>query len=162
MIGMRETTLEREIPGFPGYFATVEGEIVSRRRRSPTTLRPRAHHRTGHLRVRLYGESADLRETGGTNRNGGRKRARFTDVYVHVLVCVAWHGPKPTDGHIVLHRDDDPNHNHPKNLRWGTAVENAADRDMDSDAQLEAAKAAWSEFSTRDEDGFDWATGELS
>lgn len=43
---------------------------------------------------------------------------------VHQLVCEAFHGPKPTPAHIVLHLDEDPSNNRPENLRWGTRKEN--------------------------------------
>jgi len=43
---------------------------------------------------------------------------------VHQLVCEAFHGPKPSPTHIVLHLDEDPSNNKPENLRWGTRKEN--------------------------------------
>ena len=43
---------------------------------------------------------------------------------VHQLICEAFHGPKPTPEHIVLHLDEDPSNNVPGNLRWGTRKEN--------------------------------------
>ncbi len=43
---------------------------------------------------------------------------------IHQLVCEAFHGPKPSPKHIVLHLDEDPSNNTPINLRWGTRKEN--------------------------------------
>lgn len=43
---------------------------------------------------------------------------------VHILVCEAFHGPKPSSLHEVLHLDHNPAHNHKNNLRWGTRSEN--------------------------------------
>ncbi len=160
----RRRVHEREIPGFPQYFATVDGKIVSRKQGPPRELSPRAHHRTGHLRVRLYSKASPLREERAMGHRGKERirRSRYTDVYVHVAVCIAWHGPPPFEGALVLHRDDDPNNNRPANLRWGSASENMKDRHMDDDEQRAAAEAAWAEFdpSAPDDDGFDWSTGE--
>lgn len=46
---------------------------------------------------------------------------------VHQLVCMAFHGLKPTGAECVRHLDGDRNNNRPGNLRWGTNKENAAD-----------------------------------
>jgi hypothetical protein len=46
---------------------------------------------------------------------------------VHRLVCEAFNGPAPFPGAMVLHLDDVKTNNTPKNLRWGTMQENAAD-----------------------------------
>ena len=54
---------------------------------------------------------------------------------VHRLVCRAFHGPEPI--HLatglltyamVAHSDGDRTNNRPSNLRWASAMENAADR----------------------------------
>lgn len=47
---------------------------------------------------------------------------------VHVLVCQAFHGPRPFPSAIPLHRDGSRDNNAAENLRWGTHKENAADR----------------------------------
>ncbi|WP_208609489.1 HNH endonuclease signature motif containing protein [Streptomyces atriruber] len=44
----------------------------------------------------------------------------------HFLVCVAFHGPRPTASHQVAHGDGDPTNNRPCNLRWATPAENSA------------------------------------
>lgn len=136
--------LVREIPGYPGYWATNEGTIISQR--TGTVLRPRAHYRTGHLRVRVYGNQLSARLV--THSGTGRPVAcRFADVFVHKLVCLAWHGPPPSEDAMVLHYDDNPENNVPSNLRWGTRKQNAEDRLRNV---------------TTDADGFDWAVGEQS
>lgn len=129
----------RPIPGWPGYAATSDGLILGK---SGEPLRPSQHWRTGHLRVRLYGGS-QLRHA--HTRNGKARAARCQDFYVHVLVAMAFLGPRPSPDHRVLHWDDHPEHNWPGNLRWGSYSENAEDRRRNS----------------VDSDGFDWATGEI-
>lgn len=46
---------------------------------------------------------------------------------VHKLVCLAFHGLKPTGAECVRHLDGERFNNIPENLRWGTNKENAAD-----------------------------------
>lgn len=48
-------------------------------------------------------------------------------VSVHVLVCRAFHGPKPTPKRQAAHWDGNKTHNREDNLRWATPQENAAD-----------------------------------
>ncbi len=114
---------ERTLPHFPGYRITDEGEVLGKRGRA---LSPRPHRRTRHLRVRLYGPTLPAV---AVNVRGKRVERRFADVYVHRLVCEAWHGPPPNEESIVLHLDGDPQNNTPQNLRWGTQQENAEDRE---------------------------------
>lgn len=47
---------------------------------------------------------------------------------VHVLVCEAFHGPKPFEDAQALHRDDDEDNNREDNLYWGTHQQNMQDR----------------------------------
>jgi HNH endonuclease len=49
-------------------------------------------------------------------------------VLVHRLVCVAFHGPAPSDRHAVAHGDGDGTNNRRENLRWATYEENEADK----------------------------------
>ena len=49
---------------------------------------------------------------------------------VHQLVCLAFHGLKPTGAQCVRHLDGNRLNNRPENLRWGTNKENAADTIM--------------------------------
>ena len=131
----------RDVPGFPGYRATSGGHVLSKKTGEP--LRPRPHWRTGHLRVRLYGRH--LPEV--VVRDGSTHRCRrFVDTYVHVLICTAFHGLPPFEGALVLHWDDDPAHNTPENLRWGSREDNARDLARNLARNL-------------DDDGFDWASG---
>lgn len=54
----------------------------------------------------------------------GRRRR----VFVHVLVCEAFHGAKPAADHEVAHGDGNPANAHCSNLRWATHRENEADK----------------------------------
>lgn len=50
------------------------------------------------------------------------------DLYVHRLVCGAFHGPAPTPFHEADHHDRDRSNNRPSNLSWKTKAENLARR----------------------------------
>lgn len=56
-----------------------------------------------------------------TNNNSQRK-------YVHSLVCEAFHGERPSKGHVVAHYDGNSINNAPDNLRWATYKENEYDK----------------------------------
>jgi hypothetical protein len=56
------------------------------------------------------------------SRDGKRK-----NVFVHMAVAEAFHGPRP-DGLVVRHLDGNPSNNSATNLRYGTPSENARDR----------------------------------
>lgn len=53
-----------------------------------------------------------------------RKRSKS----VHVLVCAAFHGPRPSTTHEVRHIDGSRTNTLPSNLSWGTPAENEADK----------------------------------
>ena len=48
----------------------------------------------------------------------------FGNIRIHRAVCEAFHGPKPFEGAVVIHIDEDAHNNRPENLRWGTQKEN--------------------------------------
>jgi hypothetical protein len=52
---------------------------------------------------------------------------KWTQLSVHVVVCTAFHGPRPA-GLLVRHLDGDPLNNRADNLAWGTFEENEADK----------------------------------
>lgn len=49
---------------------------------------------------------------------------------VHRLICMVFHGPRPTTKHEVRHLNGNPTDNRPENLAWGTKSENAFDAVM--------------------------------
>jgi len=54
----------------------------------------------------------------------GKDRTRL----MHILICTAFHGPKPSPDHRVRHLNDVKADIRVENLCWGTAVDNSADR----------------------------------
>jgi hypothetical protein len=103
----------RPIPGWPGYYATAEGEILSVRTGRPVILATTAHPTRGHLKVKLYREGC----------------TRGVDHFVHRLICLAWHGEPCEGADLALHGPNhDPTDNRPENLRWGSRGENERDR----------------------------------
>jgi NUMOD4 motif/HNH endonuclease len=105
----------RSIAGWPDYQVSSLGRVRSTRpwsrgNRPPRILRPSKLADCGYPYVSLYGDK-------------GRWK-----VCIHVLVCVAFHGPKPPDKNEVAHADGDPLNNHVSNLRWATWKENNEDK----------------------------------
>lgn len=100
----------KEIPGALGYFATLDGQIVSFRMGRARYLAAAMNKGYLHVWVRFgYGRSA-------------RRR-----LPVHQLVLMAWRGLKPFDGAVTRHLDGNALNNAPSNLVWGTAQENMQD-----------------------------------
>lgn len=92
------------VPSWPGYFANELGQIRGRR---GWILTPQPQD--GYLVVKPC-------------RDGKAYLRR-----VHVMVCEAFHGPKPTPRHEAAHGDGDRANCRPGNLRWATHKENSAD-----------------------------------
>lgn len=91
----------RPVPSHPGYEASTWGRV--RNARTGHVLRPQRCAK-GYVKVHL----------------GRAKQER-----VHVLVCEAFHGPRPP-AHDADHRDWDKTNNTPANLRWLPSVLNCA------------------------------------
>ena len=101
----------RPIPGDDGYYASPDGRIFSTRQSKLKEISQSI--------VRGYASVAIMRPGKSTG----------TRVYVHVLVCAAFHGPRPSPDHEVRHfPDGDRMNNSSGNLCWGTRLENASDR----------------------------------
>lgn len=101
----------RAIPGYPDYFATEKGEIISTRSGSEIKLKQRLHK--GYLHVNIF--------------IGKGKQKKLKKEPVHKLVLLAFKGEKPTPQHQCRHLNGNPLDNRPSNLEWGTASENAQD-----------------------------------
>lgn len=106
---MVSNPLKWQIPGFPGYFATEAGEIVSHQKGQPRVLKP------------------DLRKEDGRKRYTLRAGdGRYVRKYGSYFVLLAVRGPKP-DGVEACHNDGDCTNDAPDNLRWDTPVANKGD-----------------------------------
>ena len=55
------------------------------------------------------------------------KDGRGKTLWVHRVVCEAFHGDPPSPEHEAAHWDGDPGNNRATNLRWATHAENGAD-----------------------------------
>lgn len=94
-----------KIPGFPGYKASSNGDIMGKRGQ---ILRGCINNITKYKVVCIM-----------------RNRKPIT-ICVHHLICSAFHGSRPV-GKQVAHRDGTRTNNRPENLRWATHKENHAD-----------------------------------
>lgn len=107
----------REIPGFPDYDVSEDGEI---RRSKPDSrglgaghiLKSWPYSKFGHRQIKLF---------------NGEHKLRF--ICIHQAVAMAFIGPKPPEKDGVAHNDGVAWHNHWSNLRWATHTENHADKD---------------------------------
>lgn len=61
---------------------------------------------------------------------------------VHSLVLIAFVGPRPFPKAQGRHLNDDPSDNWLSNLAWGTAKDNAADRERNGSARRDPVRAA--------------------
>lgn len=95
------------VPGFPSYVISEFGDV--RRIGSAKPLRVARLKRGRYLAVSLW--------------ENGRGYTRT----IHVLVALAFHGPRP-DGKQAAHNDGNKENCHASNISWKTRVENEADK----------------------------------
>lgn len=81
----------------------------------------RVRNTKGHVLSTYAKKSATPHLSVQLNRDGRQRRYD-----VHVLVCTAFHGPRP-EGMGVRHRNGNAQDNRPENLCWGTQSENIRD-----------------------------------
>ncbi len=98
-----------DIPGMPGYQASREGRIRSLLRRTPVVLKHEID-KDGYRRVQICVD--------GKARHIG----------IHRLVALTYHGEAPSADHVACHNDGSRDNNCADNLRWGTQMENIADK----------------------------------
>ena len=97
----------KSVPSYPRYVAGSDGSLIGP---SGKTLAGSLDG-DGYRQVLVY-------------RKGMSRVCRK----VHVLVCEAYHGLRPSPKHQVAHANGDKSDNRPENLRWVTARENIADK----------------------------------
>ncbi|MFV8173386.1 NUMOD4 motif-containing HNH endonuclease [Mycolicibacterium peregrinum] len=108
------------IPGWPGYEASNRGRVRSLDRRiKMSNGRTRIHW--GRIK-RTYRNA-----TNGYVCVGLFDGPRHATPPLHVVVCSAFHGPKPSPQAVVRHLNGDRDDNRPDNLAWGTQSENNFD-----------------------------------
>lgn len=100
----------REIPGYLGYYATEDGNIISFRSGYPRELTKQIHKNYYHVFVR---------------KGFGRKTQ--VKMPVHQLVLMAYKGVKPDPIMLTRHLNGNCLDNCPDNLEWGTVKENVQD-----------------------------------
>jgi len=98
----------RPVPGFEKVEVSSLGRV--RNTSSGKVLKPGTHyarHGKPYLKIDYFFKGLP------------RKNKR-----VHLLVCLAFHGPSPYEGAQVKHKDDDGLNNKEDNLSWGTHLDN--------------------------------------
>lgn len=100
----------RTIPGFEGLYQVSSLGRVRRITKVPAYILRSRVCTSGYMRVRMCKD--------GIPHDGD----------IHVLMCSAWHGPKPSPLHEAAHWNGDRLDNVPLNLRWATPTEQALDK----------------------------------
>lgn len=103
--------MNKEVLGYPGYYATEHGEIISLRSGTPKILKQRIHK--GYYNVQV--------------KKGAAKRTQVK-VPVHQLVLYAFEGAKPSANSVCRHLNGNALDNRACNLKWGTVKENFQDQ----------------------------------
>ena len=115
-----DTSRAEEWRCVPGYELTYEASSLGR---------VRSRVRPGININRTYGGRVLVPNTSGERALVTLSQGNaVTTEQVHVLVCRAFHGPKPEDKDVTAHWDGDPWNNRPENLRWATFLENEDDK----------------------------------
>lgn len=97
-----------KIPGYPGYYATASGRVW------------RAH------KGRLYMVPTHAAVDGYRALKLKHETAGFRSMFLHSLVALAFHGPRPR-GLQVRHLDGNRLNNTADNLAYGSPLQNARD-----------------------------------
>jgi len=98
----------KKIHRFPDYEFHKDGYVVSRKKKHPIIMKP--------IKAGSYVGLTLWRNDGHGER-----------VYLHRIICEAFHGPCP-EGMECRHLDGDKTNNAASNLAWGTKLQNENDR----------------------------------
>lgn len=114
----------KPVPSEPGMLASSYGRVLQGPSYAPL---PNGGYRA-YTPVPRLGQVAKAQKSAKheyyiimVKRSDGNRQAPRK---VHQLVCEAFHGPKPFDGAVVIHLDENAINNRPENLKWGTQKEN--------------------------------------
>jgi hypothetical protein len=111
------------IQDFPNYQVSSLGKV---RRAAPVCMKRKGG-------IYLYFKEAKIISShinhGYPHVTISRDNKKIT-IAVHILVCLTFHGPKPSPQHEVGHRDGDRLNARADNLRWVTRSENENDRKL--------------------------------
>ena len=99
----------RPVEGFSKYQVSNLGRV-----KGPKCILKPGTHSQGYLLVTLM-----------TDNNAKKV------ITVHILVCTAFHGPKPFPRAVVRHKNHVKSDNREDNLHWGTHIDNAQDDILD-------------------------------
>ena len=106
----------RVVPSVPGLMASSLGRVCS----EPYFIdMPHGGERSYKLSPTF---GCAVRKNGKVLRTIFRFRGRTFKV--HRIICEAFHGPPPSQSHVVMHLDEDGGNNVPENLAYGTQTEN--------------------------------------
>jgi len=109
----------KPVPSFPGVLASNEGRVLLPPSFSPL---PNGGYRK-YVPEPVFGVKRSAKK-GASHVYLGMWVRRFGNMKVHQLVCEAFHGPKPFESAVVIHRDENSLNNKASNLAWGTQKEN--------------------------------------
>ena len=111
-----------DIPSIPGAKASSFGRVLFPPPEQPTRM-PLGGFRLYKTKP-IYG--SEEKSASGRADSGRRMITRWRNktYKIHILVCEAFHGPKPFYNAIVLHGNEEPTDNRPENLSWGTRKQN--------------------------------------
>ena len=109
----------KPVPSYPGLLASSEGRILLPPGYAPL---PNGGYRT-YLPEPTTGVECRAR-VGAAHSYRGMWVRKYGNIKVHQAVCEAFHGPKPFEKAVVIHKDEDAHNNRPDNLKWGTQAEN--------------------------------------
>ncbi len=119
------------IPEWPGYAVTDDGHVISFWQRD-------ARQRCSGARS-IVGDDGRIMPTFDRRDRKGKptgyrsvclsRAGKRKNFYVHELVLSVFVGPRPSTIHEVLHGNAERDDNRLSNLRWGTPLENAEDRE---------------------------------
>jgi len=117
----------RELKGFFGYRIGSDGSLWTERITGPANGTERLTGRWRKLKTKLQIQQAKPTHTPiyrlrACLSKDGREYHRF----VHILVCEAFHGPRP-DGMLATHVNGDSMDNRADNVRWNTPKGNTED-----------------------------------